>query len=69
MITIAFLDAIQRLEAAGADFVFDDEAITTSTKNNGFKRVRRIPFVDSLGSLVDRELVKQEVIYWSNRNG
>jgi hypothetical protein len=68
MITITFTDAVQRLEAAGANFVFDDTEITTETKENGFKRVRRIPFVDSIGSLVSRDLVEAECRFWVVRS-
>jgi hypothetical protein len=61
MVTITFADAVTKLENHEIDFMFDDTAITVTARYPGVKPNRKIPFVDSIGSLVDRDLINLEV--------
>lgn len=70
MVCITVAQAIARLRAVRAPFAIDDSGITTMQQNSAGQFVRRriMPWQDSLGSLVSRDAVNAEAIYWQNRN-
>lgn len=69
MITITVSNAIERLKAVECHFTVTDIGIVIDTLNGSgqFERRKFIPFMDSLGSLVSRDAVNAEAVYWQNR--
>lgn len=69
VICIDVAEAIARLRAVNAPFMVEDFGIKVVVPDGGrFTRRRLIPWQDSLGSLVSRDAVNAEAIFWQNRN-
>ena len=64
MITIDCQEAIRRLQAVKAPLAIGDNGIWTKRGANW----RLIVWQDALGSLVSRDAVNAEAIYWQNKN-
>lgn len=63
--------AVRRLEAAGAPVEYTPEGIKVGVESRPgrFGRMRLIPYVDSLGSLVELEAVEKEERWYQWRKG
>lgn len=69
MITITVADAIERLRAVDVPFKVLDQGIGIISIKYGINEASKtiIPWQDTLGSLVSRDAISAEVIYWQNR--
>lgn len=70
MVTIDCREAIARLRAVKAPFVITDAGIAIHLESGfcRFARHRVILWQDSLGSLVSRDAVNAEAVFWQNKN-